>query len=88
MRLDLPVSEGTALSLARTSALWTARMPMDCHPMDVELTNVVPDPPRPEHGGILCLSGGVDSTFAAIEAVPEQPLLPCRSAARNGHPLR
>ena len=68
MRLDLPVSEGTALSLARTSALWTARMPMDCHPMDVELTNVVPDPPRPEHGGILCLSGGVDSTFAAIEA--------------------
>ncbi|NKB28614.1 MAG: hypothetical protein GKR99_14100 [Rhodobacteraceae bacterium] len=72
LRLDLPVSQGTALSLARTSALWMVRMPGDCHPMNLELCNIVPDPPQPETGGILCLSGGVDSTYAAIEASRER----------------
>ncbi|NKB26556.1 MAG: hypothetical protein GKR99_02910 [Rhodobacteraceae bacterium] len=68
VQFDLPVSEGMAITLARISVLWSVRFPSTSHPLDLELTNIVPDPTTPRTGGILCLSGGVDSTHAAIEA--------------------
>jgi len=73
VQFDLPVSESTALALARASALWAVRHPRQSHPLDMELINVVSDPvPDPSAtGGLLCLSGGIDSTHAAIEATKQ-----------------
>ncbi len=68
VRFDLPVSESAVLAISRTAALWTFRFPQEAYPLDLELPNIVPDPPQQSGGGILCLSGGVDSTHAAIEA--------------------
>ena len=68
VRFDMPVSQGTAMAIGRTAALWTFRFPKVTYPLDLQLTNIVPNPIPSETGGILCLSGGIDSTQAAIEA--------------------
>lgn len=67
-RLDAPISYGAARALTRVAALWAARMPAISHPLDLDLPNLVPDPPRPNGGGLLCLSSGADSTYAGLRA--------------------
>lgn len=53
-------------------ALWHTRAPRSLHPLRITASEVVADPPSTgSGGGVLCLSGGVDSTYAARTAPPE-----------------
>ncbi|PWK56817.1 hypothetical protein C8D95_10348 [Silicimonas algicola] len=72
VRTDLPITED-GLAAARRVVdifdLWRVRR---CYPVTIEATNLVPAPVHaPRHGGLICLSGGIDSTYAAMKDVAE-----------------
>lgn len=65
IRFDLPVSESAARAVAHLSTTMQQRAPTVLSPVDLELTTIVADR-APGDGGIMCLSGGVDSTHLAL----------------------
>ena len=65
LRCDLPISQSAACAIARLSSLLQLRVPFAATPLDLELTNIQPDKAPMPDGGILCISGGVDSTYSA-----------------------
>ena len=73
--LDSPVSESAASQLTRmqnTFDTWTCPK---IAPLRLQLSTVVPNPECPPRSAVgICLSGGVDSTAAAIEALDAHAL--------------
>ncbi|MDT8344876.1 MAG: hypothetical protein RQ752_10655 [Thermohalobaculum sp.] len=68
--LHQPVTASAAESLERLTYTYRSFTLASLAPLRLRLTTVLPDPPVPATGRkILCLSGGIDSTAAAIEAV-------------------
>ena len=69
LTIDDPVSRAMASTLARMTQAFDLLALPRLHPLRITLTQVVDDPavPVPDRG-LLCLSGGIDSTFAATEA--------------------
>jgi hypothetical protein len=65
IRFDLPVSQSAANAAARIGSIWQARAPHFSSPLDLELTNIISDQPAASCNRILCISGGVDSTYSA-----------------------
>ncbi len=68
IRFDLPVSQSAAFAVTRLHSILKIRAPFAVSPLDLELTNIIDDCRPGEGGGLLCISGGVDSTFSAAKA--------------------
>lgn len=69
--IDFPISIVMAKRLekiAQVYRLWSIDM---LAPMRVNVKEAVDTTPEPRQGGVICLSGGLDSMFAAIEAKQE-----------------
>ena len=72
VRTDLPVTEDGLAAARRVVDLFDVWRVRRCYPVTFEATNLVPVPIHtPRHGGLICLSGGIDSTYAAMKDVAE-----------------
>lgn len=73
--LDAPVTESALTQvneLGEMWELWSTRLPRRIHPLRLHASEVVTSPfATGSGGGVLCMSGGVDSTYAAITASKE-----------------
>ncbi len=79
VRTDLPLTEGGLAAARRVVDLFDLWRVRRCYPVTIDATNLVPPPTHaPRHGGLICLSGGIDSTYAAMKDV---------AAGRAGHGL-
>lgn len=69
---DAPVTESALAhvnELGEMWELWSTRLPRRIHPLRLHVSNVVTNPSASGSGsGLLCMSGGVDSTYAGITA--------------------
>jgi len=63
-----PVSRSAEAQLRRYGLVLRSLPGLDLHPLRLTLPNVVDPPPGGEAGRMLALSGGVDSTYAAVTA--------------------
>ena len=65
---DIPISKSCYESIRSVHRAFLLLKPMGIHVQPVSLTNIIEDPKFNSNApGLMCMSGGVDSTFAAID---------------------
>ncbi len=69
IKSDIPVSRAAIESAERMKAIMNMWLPRKTYPAPLNFSNIVDSEPSSfDRPGLMCLSGGVDSTFAALEA--------------------
>ncbi len=68
LEVDQPVSRGALSNLRRIARMLRLWCVPGIHPQEIVAHNVVEDPPATEGAGVMCLSGGLDSTYVALDA--------------------
>ncbi len=64
--LDMPMTAAGVKQIRAFGNAWSDWAMRGLYPMDIHAFNVIDEPAQPRRGGLLCLSGGVDSTHAAL----------------------
>ena len=75
IEVDLPISSDGAKSVHKINNMIEMWQPRKTYPAPIKLNNIVEmEPAAPNGIGVICLSGGIDSTYAAIEALTNRNL--------------
>ncbi len=72
IKSDIPISRAAINSAEKINAILNMWLPRKTYPAPLSFSNIVDsDPGSFDCPGLMCLSGGVDSTFAALEVQSE-----------------
>ena len=66
--LDGPVTESALVQLRKLGNIWQRWTPRKVYPLKIEPSAIIGEDNIERRGGMLCMSGGVDSTYAALRA--------------------
>ena len=75
MTVDLPVSRNGAEAIQKINNMIELWQPRKTYPAPIKFNNLVEmDATTPDGAGLICLSGGVDSTYAAVDGLANRNL--------------
>ncbi|NRB20308.1 MAG: hypothetical protein HRU33_22920 [Rhodobacteraceae bacterium] len=75
IKADLPISRAAIDSAEKLKTIMNMWLPRKTYPAPLSFSNIVESEPSSlDRPGLMCLSGGVDSTFAALEAQDDTKL--------------
>lgn len=66
--LDAAVTRSALQNLRTIGQVWQTWAPRNVYPLQLDAHEVIDDDSFARQGGMLCMSGGVDSTYAALRA--------------------